>query len=129
MRFLIAALVLVSLAVPGLPQKQKKPADVSVLETKAKRDEGKIQIDVRVKASGEKMLRGLTVVFDLMSPEKNVVGSLRAALDDGSVEPGQERDTTAETSEHVRAVQYKIRAFDGAERELRIANDGPFPIE
>ena len=127
MRFVVAALVLVCFAVPGLPQKKK--SDVEVLETKGKRDEGKIQLDIRVKTSGEKVLRGLIVVFDLMSPEKNVVGSLRATLDDSPVEPGQERDTTAETAEHVRAVQYKIRAFDGSERELRVANDGPFPIE
>jgi hypothetical protein len=29
----------------------------------------------------------------------------------------------------VRAVSYEVRAFDAGERDLRVANPGPYPIE
>jgi hypothetical protein len=69
------------------------------------------------------------VYFDLLSPENGVVTSQKAVLDEDQVQPGQERSAQSAAAEHVRAVRYKIRAFDMQERELRISNAGPFPIE
>src|ERR1035437_1120812 len=53
-------------------QKAKKPADVQILETKAVREAAKISVDGKVRVTGEKPLRGLVIVFDFRSPEKEV---------------------------------------------------------
>jgi len=100
-----------------------------VLETRARRGEGKILLDGRVRTTGEKPIHGLIVIFDLISPENGVVGSERAVLDEDLLAPGQERAFHSETGDLARAVQYRIRAFDTADRELRAANTGPFPID
>ncbi len=126
MRLLVVAAAILSLGAFGVAQ--KKP-ELQVLEAKARRDDGKILVDSSVRVTSEKPLHGLVIVFDLMAPENNVVGSQKAVLDDGVVERGQERVCRSETGEHVRAVRFKIRAFDLGERDLRVANSGPFPIE
>ena len=129
MKALAAGLLLVALLSAAAPQKSKKTPEVEVLETKARRASGEIFIDIRVRTSTEKSLRGLIVYFDLLSPENGVVTSQKAVLDEDQISPGQERSAQSAASEHVRAVRYKVRAFDLQERELRIANAGPFPIE
>ena len=129
MRTFVLALACLSLGAAGAYQRKQKPPDVEVLETRARRNEGKIQLDGRVRTTGEKPIHGLIVIFDLISAENNVVGSERAVLDEDFVVPGQERSYHSETSEHARAVRYRIRAFALGDRELRAANTGPFPIE
>jgi len=75
MRRIILLLFLISSATSlHAQQKQKKPPDVEILETKAVRDNGKISVDGRVKVTAEKALRGLVLVFDFRSPEKEVRG-------------------------------------------------------
>jgi len=127
MKSLVAGLVLVALMVAAAPQKSRRTPDVEVLDTRARRTNGEIFIDVRVRS--EKALHGLIVYFDLLSPENGVVTSQKAVLEEDHLEAGQERSTSSAASEHVRAVRYKIRAFDTQERELRVGNAGPFPIE
>ena len=129
MRAIVAALALVWLCVPAAAQRKPKPPDIQVVEAKARRAEGKILMDGRVRVTAEKPLRGLVVVFDLMSPENGVVASETAVLDEEPVAHGEERSYHSETSDHPRAVRYQVRAFDRAERELRVANVGPFLIE
>jgi hypothetical protein len=128
MRFLTLVLPL-SLAVLADGQRPSRPAEVEVLESSAHREDGKIMVDGRLRATADKPLRGLIVYFDLMSPENGVVGSQKAVLDEDLVQPGEVRTVHALTSDHVRAVKFKIRAFDTGEKELRVANIGPFPIE
>ena len=129
MRVSTTVLLFLALFAAAAQQKGKKPADVQILETKAVRGITNITVDGKVRVTGEKALRGLVIVFDFRSPEKEVVTSQKAVLDEDQVKPGQERSAQSAASEHVRAVRYKIRAFDMQERELRIANAGPFPIE
>lgn len=111
------------------PQKAKKPADVQMLETKAVRDAGKISVDGRVKVTGEKALRGLVIVFDFRSPEKEVVTAQKTVIDDQTMEPGKEGSFHNEMVDAPRAVNYTIRAFDKHEKELRVGNPGPYIVE
>jgi hypothetical protein len=106
-------------------QKAKKPADVQILETKAVREPTRITVDGRVRVTGEKPLHGLIIVFDFRSPEKEVVTTQKAVIDEDTLE-GVYHSEMADTA---RAVNYTIRAFDMHEKELRVANTGPFPIE
>jgi hypothetical protein len=111
------------------PQKAKKPADVEMLETKAVRDAGKISVDGRVKVTGEKALHGLVIVFDFRSPEKEVVTAQKTMIDNGTMESGSEGSFHNEMVDAPRAVKYTIRAFDAHEKELRVANPGPYVVE
>jgi len=111
------------------PQKQKKPADVQVLETKAMRDAGKIKVDGRIRVTGEKAVRGLVVVFDFRSPEKEVVTAQKAVVSEETMETGDEGSIHSEMVDAPRAVKYTIRAFDMHEKELRVGNPGPYIVE
>jgi hypothetical protein len=110
-------------------QKAKKPADVRVLETKARREETRITVDGKVRVTGEKPLRGLVIVFDFRSPEHAVVTTQNTTIDAGLLENGYECSYHVEMADAARAVAYTIRAFDSHEKELRVENTGPFPVE
>lgn len=127
MKFLAIGLVLVSLGASA-PQKTKK-ADVQVVETKARREEGKITVDGKVKVTGEKPLHGLVVVFDFRSPEKEVVTTQKTTVDEDLLETGREGSYHVEMADAARAVTYTVRAFDMHDKELRVENTGPFSIE
>ena len=129
MRYLVLPALAVWLSIAGAYQKPKKPPDVEVIETKARREDGKILVDGRVRVTAEKPLHGLVIVFDLVSPENGVLTSLNAEVEPDLIERGQERTYHSVTAEQVRAVKIKIRAFDSGEKELRVSNTGPFPIE
>ena len=107
---------------------QKRP-DVQILETKAVREGAKISVDGKVRVTSEKSLRGLVIVFDFRSPEKEVVTSQKALIDEDTMEPGREGVFHSEMADSARAVRYTLRAFDNHEKELRVANPGPYPVE
>src|SRR6478736_3925622 len=129
MRSLSAAALLLSLCTTGLGQKKPKQPDVEVVESHARRDGDRILIDGRLRVTAEKPLRGLIVIFDLLSPENGVLASETAVLEEESAAPGEERSYHSATSDHARAVRYQVRAQAKGERELRVAKAGPFPIE
>jgi len=91
--------------------------------------EGKITLDGRVRFTGERAARGLVIVFDFLSPEREVVTSQKTQVADDVVRAGQEASYQTVLVDPVRAVSYQVRAFDAGERDLRVANPGPYPIE
>ena len=129
MRVLTILALCVALFAANAQQKGKKPADVQILDTKAVRDAGKISVDGKVRVTGEKPLHGLVIVFDFRSPEKEVVTSQKAVIDEDTMETGREGVFRSEMADSARAVRYTLRAFDTHEKELRVANPGPYPVE
>jgi hypothetical protein len=129
MRVFAAILALLAFSSSASSQRKPKPPEVQVVETAARRSEGKILLDGRVRITAEKPVRGLVVVFDFLSPEKGVLTSEKATLEEEPLAQGEERAYHSETAEPPRAVRYQIRAFDHAEKELRVGNSGPFSIE
>jgi hypothetical protein len=121
--FLLAAVIL------SLCAFAKKPGDVEVLETKARRVDDKITLDGRVRFTSEKPTRGLVIIFDFLSPEREVVTSQQTQVADGVVRAGQEASYQTELVDPVRAISYRVRAVGAGERDLRVANPGPYPIE
>jgi hypothetical protein len=113
----------------AVAQQKTKKVDVQVLETKAVRDGPNITVDGRVRVATDKGVHGLVIVFDFRSPEKAVITSQTTVVDDGNMELGKEGSFHAEMADSVRAVSYVVRATDMHERELHVANAGPFPIE
>ena len=50
-------------------------------------------------------------------------------MDDDVLARGEETTFHAVTMNPPGSIRYRLRAFDGADRELRIGNSGPFTIE
>jgi hypothetical protein len=126
--FFLAAVIL-SLCASAPGQRKKKPGDVEVLETKARRVDGKITLDGRVRFTSERATRGLVMIFDFLSPEREVVTSQQTQVADGVVRAGLEASYQTELVDPVRAISYQVRAVGAGERDLRVANPGPYPIE
>jgi len=124
-----ALLALTLILNAGALQKPKKPADVELLESKVVREPTRITVDGKIRVTGEKPLRGLVLYFDFRSPEKEVVTTQKAVITEDTVEAGYEGVFHSEMADAARAVRYTIRAFDIHEKELRLVNTGPFPIE
>ena len=129
MKVLTILSLFLALFAAAAQQKGNKPADVQILETKAVRDGAKIKVDGKVRVTGEKALHGLVIVFDFRSPEKEVVTSQKAVIDEDTMETGREGVFRSEMADSARAVRYTLRAFDMHEKELRVANPGPYPVE
>jgi hypothetical protein len=129
MKVLTILSLFLALFAAAAQQKGKKAADVQILETKAVRDGAKIKVDGKVRVTGEKPLHGLVIIFDFRSPEKEVVTSQKAVIDEDTMETGREGVFRSEMADSARAVRYTLRAFDTHEKELRVANPGPYPVE
>jgi hypothetical protein len=129
MRVSTTALLCLALFAASAQQKVKKASDVQILETKAVRGITNITVDGRVRVTGDKPLHGLVIIFDFRSPEKEVVTSQKAVIDEDTLEAGREGVFHSEMADSARAVRYTVRAFDFHEKELRVANPGPYPIE
>ena len=127
----VSAIVVLCLALfaAAAQEKAKKGADVRILETKAVREGANISVDGKVRVIGEKSLHGLVIIFDFRSPEKQVVTSQRAIIDEDTLAAGREGVFHSEMADSARAVRYTVRAFDMHEKELRVENPGPYPIE
>lgn len=111
------------------PQKGKKPPDVQILEAKARRVEDKVSVDGKVKAAGEKPIHGLVLAFDFLDHDNAVLTTEKDEISDDAVNPGDSPAFHAETFNPPGSIKFKIRAFDSGDKELRIANPGPFIIE
>jgi hypothetical protein len=125
--FLLAAVVLSLCA--SAPGQRKKPADVEVVETRAHRVDDKITLDGRVRFTSPRPARGLLIVFDFLSAEHAVVTTQKTQVADDVVRTGQEASYQTVLVDPVRAIEYRVRAVDTTDRDLRVANPGPYPIE
>jgi hypothetical protein len=122
---LVLAAVVTSIAA----EKKKKPPDLEVLEAAAHRGESKVAFEGRVRNSGQKPIKELTLLFNFLAPGKQPLTTEKGAIDEEVLEPGQEAAFRMETNDPPRSVQFQIDAQDGSGRELRVAKSGPFSIE
>ena len=106
-----------------------KPPEVEILESKARREEGKVTLDGRVRNAGSKAIRGLVVIFHFMAPGKAVMTTQKTEIEEPVLNPGQEGVFRAVLIDPVRAVDYRIDAEDRSGKELRVAKPGPYSIE
>ena len=58
-----------------------------------------------------------------------MVTTQKTQVADDTVRAGQEASYQTVLVDPVRAVSYQVRAFDAGERDLRVSNPGPYPIE
>jgi hypothetical protein len=110
-------------------QKGKRPPDVTVVEAKAHRIEDKISVDGKVKITAEKPLKGLVLAFDFLDHDNGVLTTGKDEISDDTLRSGESPSFRSEIVNPPGAIKFKIRAFDAGDKELRIANPGPFIIE
>ncbi len=113
----------------ALAQKKHKPPDLEVLEATGRRTENKVSVDGRVRNSGEKPIKELTLLFNFFAPGKDAIATERGEIDEEMLDPGMEAAFHMEANGPPRAVEFEIEAQDGSGRELRVGKNGPFVIE
>jgi hypothetical protein len=124
------AVILLAIMASALAQKkQPKPPEVELLEVTAHRDEGRINLDGRVKNVGEKPIRGLTVVYDFLDSDKHVISSGKGGIEEASLVPGDEAEFHAQLQAPPRATSFQVNFEDGGGKDLRLAKSEILPIE
>ncbi len=129
MRRLLVCLCLSAACLAVAAKKKPKPPDVEVLEVTGRRSADNIQIDGRVRNSGEKPIRGMILLFNFLGPDKESLTTQKSPIDEEVLEPGKEASFRVELAAPPRAVQFEMNATDTQDRDFRVANAGPFTIE
>jgi hypothetical protein len=122
--------VLVS-AGPRKKEKQHGRAVVEIVEIAVVRpaEEHLITIDGRVRNVGILPIKGLTLVFESLAPEGEIVSRQRGTVDDEVVEPGQESEYHWQMRDEPRAVEIRVHAFDKEDVPVNVVKPGPYTIE
>ena len=128
MKLLLVALAALALCASPADKKKKSP-DVQILLVKAVHDGADITVDGRVRATAEKPIVDLVLSFDFLASGKQVITTRKVAVDEPTLENGDEAAFHAATTYPRNAVEILVRAYVGGDRELIVANPGPFPIE
>ncbi len=110
-------------------EKKRKPADLEILRVAARRGEANVSVDGRLRNTGSKTIKELTLVFDFVDRDNLILTTERGQIDEEALDPGQEAAFHMQVADPPRSIQVRIGAQDGAGRELRVAKTGPFPIE
>jgi len=128
-----SAFVLVLLAAPILCAQKKNPplkeAEIEVIDPAVRHEAGRITVDGRLKNVGEKPARKLAVFYEVLDSDRNVLTRQKGEIAEEELEPDQETEIHAQMHFHARAVHLRLSFEDGAGRELRGVNAGPFTIE
>jgi hypothetical protein len=124
MRYLAAASLFLLVCAMALAGKY----DVEILEAKARRvEEGRLSIDGQVRVT--KAIKKLSLTFDFLTSDGELLSSEKTPVENDAIGRGQESSFHAEAENPPGSVRFKIRAFDGDGRQLRVGNDGPFIID
>ena len=110
-------------------QAPPRPAEIEIVEITARRGEGRVSLDGRVKNTGERAAAGIVLLFDFMAPGRQVITTKRGNLEIETLEPGEEAEFHVYAPEPPRAVEIRVQVQDGSERDLKVIKPGPYAIE
>jgi hypothetical protein len=131
MRWLLVVIAVLALCASGADK--KKSSAVEVLLFKAVHDGADVTVDGRVRATAEKPIQNLVLEFEFLASGKQVVTTRKVAIDEPTLENGDEAAFHAATTYPRNAIQIRVRAYAGGDAngglEVILANPGPFPIE
>ena len=108
---------------------EKKPPEVHLVEATAQVEDRRINIDGRVRNTGEKPIRKLNFILEMLDSDSKVLTRQQGRIDEDTLDPGDEAIFRAQIAWHARAVWFRVEFEDGGGRELMAANTGPFAIE
>ena len=128
---LLATLLLCTVpsAAPADKKQKPKPAVVEVKGLKVTLDGSKISIDGVIHNSGERVIEKLVLSFHFYTTDHQPVTTLKLEIDDETIDPDEETEIHAGGNEPPRAVSMEITAADRGEKDLKVINPGPYPIE
>ncbi len=118
-----------ALALAAPAQERRRPAELTVVELKARHAADVIQIDGRVKNVGQRRAEGVTLIVHVLAPGKQPLETREAPLDEDNVEPGEDALFSFETPFPARAIEVRLEAKDASGRDLRLNRAGPYRIE
>lgn len=129
MRFRLVLLV-ASLSL-GAQDKKKapKPPDMEVVSATARRSGDAIHFDGTVRNSGLKPLEKVLILVDVFAPNHKPMVQRKSLLEPEYLAPGDEAEFHLAMPDPGQLVTFELQAEDGKSRELRVAKNGPFPIE
>src|SRR4051794_38691796 len=113
----------------GAKKSQSKGPEIQLLESSGKVENGKIAIDGRAKNLSDRALRKLTVIYDMLDSDKNVLSTQKGEVEQEELPVGEESAFHAKMGFPPRAVSFRLNFEEIGERELRSAKFGPFPIQ
>jgi hypothetical protein len=126
-------LVVLVASVTALPATKKaqqpKPPAIAVLETAAHRDQDRLNIDARIKNTGERQATDIVIIVDVLDSDKNPLTTQKGSSDPESLDPGQEGEFHAQLPLPPRAVFIRLSFEDGGARDIKATNTGPFAID
>ena len=108
---------------------QPKPPAIAVLEATAHRDQDRLNIDARIKNTGERPATDIVIIVDVLDSDKQPLTTRKASSDPESIDPGQEGEFHAQMPLPPRAVFIRLSFEDGETRDIKATNTGPFAIE
>ena len=88
-----------------------------------------MQIDGKVKNTGERPIEKLNLFFDFFGAGNTPITTSRTEIDQETLEPGQEAEFHLEMQDPVRAVRFSVRSEDSLGRDFKTVKPGPYPIE
>ena len=117
-----------SIVAAAKKKSQAKGPEIEILEHSAKIEEGRVNLDGRVKNLLDRPVHKLTVIYEILDSDKNVLTRQKGAIDEEELPPGEEAGFSAQITYVARSVYYRFEFEDASERELRSENTGPFAI-
>jgi len=127
---LLTVTALFTLGALGADKKQKpKPAVVEIQGLKVTVDGSKINIEGVVHNSGERTIEKLVLSFHFYDTEHKPLTTLKLDFDEDTIEPGEDAEIQAAAYEPPRAVSMEVTAADRGEKDLKVVNPGPYPIQ
>lgn len=128
-RTLLASLAAVSSLRAQKKNAEKKAPEVQLIEASAQLENRRVNIDGRLRNTGEKPIRKLNFILEMLDSDRKVLTRQQGQIDEDTLEPGDEAVIQAQIAWHARAVWFRFEFEDGGGRELMAANTGPFVIE
>ena len=132
MRKLLICLLLMATLLPAADKKGKsqKPPEVTLLEFKARRVGGNIEIDGVVQINEiEQTLNGLQLRVELLAPGRQLMSKQNLEIAKEVLEEGDEVRFYVACRDHARTVHITVSFRSKNRMYLRLENPGPYAIE
>jgi hypothetical protein len=129
MRFRLVILLATLCLLAQDKKKAPKPPDLEIVTATARRSGDAIHFDGTVRNTSPKPLEKVLILVDLFAPGHKPMVQRKSSLEPEYLAPGEEAEFRLAMPDPGQLVEFEIQAEDGKARELRVAKNGPFPIE
>ncbi|MBY0506227.1 MAG: DUF2393 domain-containing protein [Bryobacteraceae bacterium] len=110
-------------------KKAPKPPEMEIVSARGHRSGDSIHFDGTVRNTGTKPLEKVLILVDVFAPNHKPMVQRKSLLEPEYLAPGDEADFHLAMPDPGQLVEFELQAEDGKARELRVAKNGPFPIE